>query len=298
MNYYSRPILLVLTLIISAFTLGQKVNTYKFIEPNISVSYDSTIFRISQRYSNSFYETESYDFAYQVDKADNVNIHIVADHPRPALSQRTIDSLLLSNLKATKNEKTGSLTIVSIDSTVQHLNGFSCTGFVAYDKKKKKYGAFIGGFHISENDKTEISYSSENRNDLEKEYQILKLFLQGFKSYSQKQIEQEDSLIKSEYTVRVQATKELPDDFKFRRKTFSGIVAVEQSLKHKIAEVRLNMSVGQEVFLPNDKGVIPIVCYDEQKGNVEKEGELILLNSFGKKVKIPFTFSYENKGAQ
>jgi hypothetical protein len=233
-----------------------------------------------------------------VDKANKVNIHLEADHPRPALSQQTIDSLLLRNLKATKNEKTASLAIVNIDTTVRHLNGFSCTGFVAYDKKKKKYGAFIGGLHVTENDKTEIRYSSEKRDDLEKEYQILKLFLQDFKSYSQKQIEKEDSLIKSEYTVRVRATKDSPNDFKYRRKTFSGVVTVEQPLKYKIAEARINISVGQEVFSPNDKGVIPIVCYDEQKGNVEKKGELILLNSFGKTVKIPFTFSYENNGEQ
>jgi hypothetical protein len=298
MNYSYRPALLLLTLIISAFTFGQKVNAYKFIEPNISVSYDSSLFKISNRYSNSFYETESYDFACQLDKANNIIIHVEADHPGPVLFQRTIDSVMLIDLKRMRNEIPKSLSIISIDRAVRHWNGFSFIGIVAYDKKKKEYGTSVRGFHVTENDKTEIRYFSKGRDDLEKGYGILKLFLKDFKSYSENQFEKEDSLIKREYTVHVQATKELPDELRMRKRTFLGTVIVERPLKQKISEVRIDMSIGQEIFLPNDMGTTTIVCYDEKKGVVEKTGELIVLNSFGKKVKIPFSFSYENKGPQ
>lgn len=46
----------------SANLSAQKHNAYKFIEPNISVSYDSNYFKIEKRYSNTYYETEAYDF--------------------------------------------------------------------------------------------------------------------------------------------------------------------------------------------------------------------------------------------
>jgi hypothetical protein len=86
------------------------------------------------------------------------------------------------------------------------------------------------------------------------------------------------------------------DNFKYRPKTYIGVVSINQKLEHKISEVRLNSSLGQEIFSPNESGQVPILSNDTEKGNITKEGQLILLNAFGKKVKLPFTFTYTNKG--
>ena len=59
----------------------------------------------------------------------------------------------------------------------------------------------ISGFHLSDSDKTEIRYSSINRNDLEKEYEILKTFLSEFKAYSKTAITKEETQIKSKYSL-------------------------------------------------------------------------------------------------
>jgi len=133
-----------------------------------------------------------------------------------------------------------------------------------------------------------------NGNDLETEYKILTSFLTGFHSYSQQQIDREDSVIKNKYTVVVTESKTIPDDLKYRPKTYIGIISTREKLEHTISEVRVKFSLGFEVFTPNPDGQVFIVSNDRDKGSVTKNGELVLLNSFGKKVKVPFGFTYQN----
>src|SRR6187402_1131839 len=73
----------------------ERINSYKFIEPNISVSYDSNVLKITQRYSNTFYKTESYDFSYQGDTAKKALIHISASNPTEYPPKKQRDSLIL-----------------------------------------------------------------------------------------------------------------------------------------------------------------------------------------------------------
>ena len=298
MNKYSHLLKLILLFSIFSYNVsGQNLNTYKFIEPNISVSYDSNFFKVAQRYSSTFYETEAYDFKYQIDTANRVTIHIKADQAAEHPLMSVVDNQMLFRLKELKKVDTDSFKVVSIDESPRHIQGFSLVGFVGYDKINKQYGTMISGFRLSDSDKTEIRYSSSNRNDLEKDYEILKTFLSRFKAYSKQEVAKEDAEIKSNYSVIVNPTKTVIGNFKYRRKTYLGIVAVKQSLRHQVAEVRLTSSLGQEIFTPNEKGQVAIICFDDKKGTVVKEGELVLLNSFGKKVKLPFTFSYVNEGA-
>lgn len=271
------------------------INTYKFIEPNISVSYDSNFFKITQRYSNTFYETESYDFSYQGDTAKKATIHIKAGHPVEYPPKKERDSLILAGIEEIKNTVNDTFSIANIDKQIRDINDFSCVGLVGYDKRNKKYSTLIECYHFSDNDNTEVIYVSKG-NDLEMEYQLLTTFLSGINSHSQKEMDTEDSLIKNKYTVAVTPTTTVIDNFKYRPMTYIGVVAVNQKLEHKISEVRLNGSLGQEIFSPNESGQVPILSNDSEKGTITKNGELVLFNSFGKKVKLPFTFTYNNKG--
>jgi len=294
----SITVLILTLLLMSQLGFGQGSNVYTFIEPNVSVAYDSNYFKVGQRYSNTFYETEGYDFSYLRDTANKVRIHINANHGTRTIPKHLQDSILLVNIKYLQGIKNDSFEVVYVDTVIKSINGFSLAGFVGYDKINKQYGAMIGGFHISSNDLTEVTYRSENRNNLEEEYQVLNSFLQNFKSYSTLEMEKEDSLLKARYTVLVTPTTTVADNFTYRKKTYSGTVSVKEPLAHKVAEVRLATSLGLEIFTPDAKGMVPIISYDEQRGLVVKKGDLILLNSFGKKVKVPFTFSYENHGAK
>lgn len=283
-----------MTLTVCSTTLFGQI-TYKFIEPNISLSYDSNYFKIGQRYSNTYYETEAYDFSYQGDPAKKVSIHIKARHPIDFPPKQLRDSLILAGLDEIKNAQNDSFSIVNIDAKVRDISNFSCVGVVGYDKINKEYATVISCYHFSDNDNTEINFIS-NGKDLDNEYSIIISFLKGFTSYSKQEIENEEQLIKRKYSVVVVPTQTVTDNFKYRPKTYLGIVTTNQPLQHKISEVRLTGSVGQEIFSPDENGKVYIISNDKDNGNISKKGELVVLNSFGKKVKIPFTFSYNNKG--
>jgi len=274
---------------------GKQINSYKFIEPNISVSYDSNFLKITQRFSNSFYKTESYDFSYQGDTAKKALIRISAGNPTEYPPQKHRDSLILAGIEEIKSTLKDAFSLIDIDKQIKDINGFSCAGIVGYDKLSKKYTTFIKCYRFTDIDNTEVNYFSKG-NDLKIEYQILTPFLSAVKSYSQKEIDHEDSLIKSKYTVVVNPTETIVENFKYRPKTYIGIVSVSQKLEHKISEVTLTGSLAQEIFSPNEDAQVPISSNDSEKGSVTKRGELILLNSFGKKVNLPFTFTYINKG--
>lgn len=270
-------------------------NSYKFIEPNISIAYDSNQFKISKRYSNTTYETESYDFLYTGDPGKKATIHIRAAYPAGLPSKQTQDSLILASLEEIRDIDNDTFAIVELDKKPRNINGFSCAGAVGYDKMRKEHSVFIGCHYSSNNNNTEINLISDG-NNLESGYVILQSFLKSFKSYSRAEIDKEDELIKNKYTVVVTPTQDIVNNFQYMPKTYVGIVSTKQPLQHTISEVRMESSFGLEVFTPAENGKLYIRAVDGEKGEIKKEGELILLNSFGKKVKIPFSFSYLNKG--
>lgn len=270
-------------------------NAYKFIEPNISISYDSNQFKIAQRFSNTTYETESYDFSYQLDPERNASIHLEAGLPVDVLPKQMLDSFLLTILDDIKNRQGAPLTRIAIDRKVREIGNFSCAGIVILDDQTKKFATAIVCFDFSSNASTQVFFGSSGK-DLDSEYVIVSTFLKGIKSYSAKEIEKEEKLIKSKYTVSIIPAEPETDPFKYRTKTYIGVVGTTQPLEHRIEEVRLTGTVGQEIFTPDENGKVYIMTRDANKGNVTKKGELVLLNSFGKKVKLPFTFSYVNHG--
>ncbi|MGG9963125.1 hypothetical protein [Ferruginibacter sp. SUN106] len=299
-NIHSVPaVLLSITLILlSANLFAQQPALYKFIEPNISVSYDSNNFQITNRYSNATYETESYDFEYKVDTINRVRISINANHPIPFPPKKTQDSIMLLGLEEIKATENDSFAIVSYDKQVKNINGFSCIGFVGYDKINKQYATVISCYHFSADDYTEIKLLSTNKNNLSADYELLQGFLNSFKAYSKAAIAKEEKLITSKYTVTVSPVKTVIEDFQYRKKTFVGMVKIKGKMEHTIKECQLINDFGKEIFIPAPDGSILIMCNDKKKGTVIKKGALVLLNSFGKTVKVPFTFSYVNTGAR
>lgn len=289
-----------ITLLLLTFTFCTTIlfgqNSYKFIEPNISISYDSNYFKIGTRYSNTFYETEAYDFSCNGDKKRNVRLHIKADHPIQYPSKPTRDSLFRQQLNEIKDFDVDTFAFKIITKELKEINNFNCFGYVAFDKKSKQYGTVINCYNFSPDDYTEVRLSSKGK-DLDEEFMTLTSFLNGFRSYSKDTIAKEDSIIKHKYTVLITSTNTKSDVFKFSPMTYSGIASIKEKLEHRVSEVRLTISIGgQQIFSPDETGQVPITSRDDEKGEVIKNGEFVLLNSFGKKVKLPFTFTYTNKG--
>lgn len=189
LNYHIFTLLLPSLLLVTDL-FGQIANAYKFIEPNISVSFDSNYFKIGNRYLNTTSGTEAYDF-FQGDFSKKSRIHIQAGQPVALPTRREKDSLILAGIEEIKSAANDSFSIVNIDKQIREINGFSCVGFVVYDKIEKGYSTIIECFHYSDNDNTEVNYMSNDK-DLEAGYKVLTSFLAGFHSYSKHQIDSGD----------------------------------------------------------------------------------------------------------
>jgi hypothetical protein len=294
---YSRIFAVIILLILtfsSLLSYGQSKNSYQFIEPNLSMAFDSNVFKITNSYSNGTYNTASNDFKKLDDTIYRVKINVSADHSTLKPSRDLQDNLLEKRKEELKKLQNDTVNIESmIDRTI---NGFSCMGVVAINKINNKYATLIKALKLFDGGYCEISYVSFGRNDLQKEYKILNSFLSGFMSYSPKQISEEDKLIKNKYTVEVDTSNTPPDDYRKNPITYSGVVKVKQNLEHKVAEVRLSFNGGYEIFFPAENGTVPIVATDADKGATTRRGEFVIFNSFGKKVYLPFTFSYISSG--
>ena len=287
-----KKILLFISLFLTTFLFGQNLNTYKFIEPNISINYDSSLFSIGTRYSNSVYEKESYDFKVK-NNPNKIRILVKADIPAMNnFGMTDLQKSMTSKIKDIENSNIERADIISYDKEVKKVGDFLCLGFAGYIKPIKTYTTTIVCNHISDNDLTEIDFSFPYSKDLDSCYKIVAEFVTGFKFYSKSQVNYEDSIIKTAYHVSVVETKDTLEEFKWRKTTFLGIVKTTEPLKHTIKEVRMEITYGEEMFEALPNGQVPISCNDSEKGEIKKQGKLVVLNSFGKMVKIPFEFVY------
>jgi hypothetical protein len=288
---------LIATFFFASHLHAQKGSGYLFIEPNISLSFDSTKFKIGKRYSNTTYETESYDFTTAFDTANRVLIQVSAKHPLGgSMSTKKLEDAMNDRIKAFLKVKDSRVVLVDYDKKARRVADFVCAGFVLLDKKTKKAATRIVCNHISESDLTEVMLLSMHRKSLVDDYKILEQLLQGFSAYSKARIHKEDSLIKAQYTINVlQAKDTVMYGFKRQPPVYFAVVTTNEPLQHRVKEATLDLKFGKQIFSPNENGEVYITFSDSEKGTIKKTGELVMLNSFGKKVKIPFSFTYENR---
>ncbi|MBL7727851.1 MAG: hypothetical protein JNM68_09200 [Dinghuibacter sp.] len=260
-----------------------------FLEPNIAVAYDSTLFKLEKRYG-----ANACDFSLAGNTSETLNIHILAEQINGPVSIKNRNRALLQAVAGAAQLRGDSLTVTELNKQVRTINGFSFAGIVLYNKREKKYAAIVTGYQVAGAYNTTVNYYS-NARSLNQAYATLTTFLKGVKTYSREEIGKENQLIRNQYTVVVTPSQAVAEHFPYRPHTFLGIVSVKEPLQHKIAGVRLEIqSFSKELFSPLENGTVPIRANDAEKGTIEKKGVLVILNSFGKEVLLPFSFSYNN----
>jgi hypothetical protein len=296
MSIYIRSLFLLVNLFVTSALLAQANRAYIFIEPNISLAYDSTSFQKGKRYVNTVYETEAYDFTYTGNKSLQGSFQIVADHPSGVIGEKLLDSLMLGSMQEFITEMKDSFLVVSRDTAPRKISGFTLMGVILQNKKTKKLQSTFYGLHLTGNDQTQVKFAFRDHSGFEAQYIIVKELLQGFRSYSLEEISSEEEAVRKKYTidVRPESRSLLPP---FLRVTYVGSVGVKEPLEHTLLEAAIEISSGSHQLFPaGENGRVLFESRDAGQGEVEKKGHLIFLNSFGKKVKLPFTFTYTNKG--
>jgi hypothetical protein len=289
---------------------AQQHNAYQFIEPNIAISYDSNYFKAANRYSNSFYKTEAYDFTLKNDNNSATRIHIKPElNDASHITESMLDSFLRTQVKEFKKLKSKNYLILTCDTIPIKINGFTCLGSIVSDKNKKHFVASISCTHISQNDLTEVTYTSLGDTSLKKDYSILEKFLSGFVSYRPQQIATHDSLVKADFKITLTQTQKQRIDttvsveggithYFIKKYDYEAIVKVTSPSisAYKVKEVRVKISSnGFRFFTPLQNEDVLISYNDPKKGMVSGSGEVVLANTLDKDVIIPFTFSYSNE---
>lgn len=284
--------IVILLVLLSNCLSGQ--NAYLYIEPYTSVAYDSTLFKKADRFSNQANGTEEYRFNFIGITKGTRFLFIASDdnivHKPTVEMQDSVVTAVSSVMMGI--DTAGSVTV---DKEIRHINGFSCKAFSVANAMLNN-PVMIVCVRAYDWGLTKIMYDAEGVIGINEEYELLKGFLNGVKMYTKAEIAKEEKEILSSYTVRVDSVPYV----KFKSYypiSYKGIVRVNEKLKHTLAgaEIELSPSTKQRFEATKGSNSIDIQCMDKTEGKQDKTGWLLVLNSFGKKVKVPFSFSYYNK---
>jgi hypothetical protein len=296
---YKQIISIIVAIVFSTNLLGQTIT--KFIEPNISFKFDTTKIKIANRYSNSTYKNESYDFKPTFDTTNKIRINVTAkqaiENPTTVQQQEKMMQERIANFKSVKDNR---VTLIEYDKKVRKVGEFLCVGFIIMDNASKTKITTIMCNHISKTDITEVKLSSSNRKSLEQDYKILGQFFKGFKTYTKAELNLNDSISKTKYTILVETAKDTIENFKYRRGDYFAIVKTKEKLEDKLKEVNVvkierEGMLAVENFTPNENGETYIACNTSEKGTVDKKGYFVIINSIGREIKIPFSIKFPKK---
>lgn len=139
-----------------------------------------------------------------------------------------------------------------------------------------------------------IDLLSSNQKNINAEFKFINQFLENYKYYTEEEIKREDSLMKAMYTVMIVPENNVPDSFLHRGYTFLGKVFIKERLLHKLHRVEINIMGYKNswtIFEPDKENKVIVYDSDTAK-NAKIMGNVVLINSFGKKVKLPFEYNY------
>jgi hypothetical protein len=283
-------LVLVLTLWVGIIT-AQNTNAYQFIEPNVSLKYDSSFLKPSSRYSNPVYGTETYGFSCSIPNRIKATAQISTGLPAKNADQRYQDSVSNALIKQINRYAGDSITVKATRPI--RYKGFQGYAFITLRKKSKEFDISFACTKFFDDGLCKIYYISTSKtaiNGFDKDSTIVTNLIDGIDAYSKKDFEQEAGLLKQKYTIVVDSIGR-PSGFPSIEATYFGMVKVKEKLENTI----LSIDMGYQQFFPDYKNEIIVYFKDAEKGRIEKKGELIMLNKAGKQVRLPFTFAYYNK---
>ncbi len=281
-------------MLITQDTIAQM--TTQFLEPNISITYDTTRFKP--------YKRDIFTFRVQ---GEQTEIKLSPGLPEKAPS---IDNKKTTNLSELEDYYKN-----TIDRLKKDPGSFSLSGnpVIEYERKPIKIGAFRGfsfveegksdkkrytqifAGHLSANDYTSVHLRTFEQKPVTNQYAILTEFLKGFKSYSAAELSTHEADIRKKYTVVVSKVETVPVSLQQRAKEYIALVRTKEPMQDKIKEVYISVDGYAEVFSPNEKGEIYIATKSNKKGMIERTGRLIVISPIGKHISIPFSFQYEQQ---
>ena len=157
---------------------AQLFNSKVLLEPNISISYDSSAFKIDVPYSKLKIQSDRISFNQITEDSTNRIIDIIG-HESNDFYTVNLDSSLLEELRDYMKKLHSMIKIVEYDKTIRHINGFSCYGIILLDKRNNDCYCYVIGHRFTGNENMDFRLRSTLPKKLDEEYKVIKLFTKG-----------------------------------------------------------------------------------------------------------------------
>jgi hypothetical protein len=286
-----RIILVLMSALIAGRLTAQNSNGYLFIEPNISLKYDSALLKQKDRYTNPVYGTETYGFSYNFPARIRSSVQISTGLPPKNADQRYQDSVANALIKQ-MNRYAGDSIAIKGTRPFRYKN-FQGYAFITSNKKRKESTVVYSCTRFLDGGFCKIYYLSAAQNAItgfDQDSLVITGLIDGIEGYSKQDFEKETELLKQKYTIVVDSIGR-PQGFSSIEANYFCMLKVKGKLENTIQSV----DMGYQSFFPDYKNEVLIYCNDAEKGLLEKKGDLILLTKVGKQVRLPFKFTYYNK---
>lgn len=289
-----RSVFCVAAILITQDTIAQM--TTQFLEPNVSITYDSTRFKP--------YKRDAFTFRVQGEQTE-IKVSPGLPEKAPSIDDKKITKLAeledyykntIDRLK--KNPGSFSLSgdpVIAYERKPLKIGAFRGFSFVTESKSDKKHYTQIFAGHLSTNDYTSIHLRTFEQKPVANQYAILTEFLKGFTSYSAAELSTHEADMQKKYTVVVSKAEAVPASLQQRAKEYIALVRTKEPMLDQIKEVYISVDGYAEVFSPNEKGEIYIATKSNKKGMIQRSGRLIVISPIGKHISIPFSFQYEQQ---
>lgn len=322
--YYQKGKITFIKIILNVFLLLVVTPTISsqekvFIEPFVSFEYNDKVFSVDEIYSNSLTEEQTYTFKSEND--DLFFLSISAKNLSLQLSDEDIENLTKIDFEAIQSLDNDTVSIL-------HSNDFEINNFIGaiiiakeittekqiaqyfmHKIEGKKLVTIMMQFQINKTKVDQLNHERINEvtsnvlvtkknfgNNLEKEFQnsysieVEALPLRNLYHYSTNV----DGVEIMQKTYDRDSLPHEVEPYPYHH-TFRGKLLISPSLEHQVKYIKIK-SVGSsyQIFEIQPEDELIFTCKDQQKGIIQRQGILIVIDESGKEVEIPFSLEYEN----
>lgn len=260
-----------------------------FIAPFIEFNYNDNI-KIGDRFSNTFWNTESYSMKL-LDKKEN-NIYVSNFTIPIKYTTYSFDSIIKHNIK-NWNTKNSNDTLKVIKKPIYiNENGFIGSLTYTYSNIYNKYSVVFSGSKIYSDGYTTFEYMqlSDNKLNTKKESLIVKSLLKRVVYIDSLTLAQSKDEIIKDITIKLKKTTEKSLAVIDKNKeTTNYLVEVSKSntLKYSVEVPLKGTYYATQTIEPNKENKL-IISFDKKYGNKTYTCNLIVTTSTNRKIKIPF----------
>ncbi|WP_375562818.1 hypothetical protein ACE193_09915 [Bernardetia sp. OM2101] len=286
----------ILSVLCSCQVYSQSEKIKLFLEPTVSIELDSKSFEVeeSNDENRSYLLDENksnYTLRFRDKKLKNVFVEISVEYSSVTPSKEELNIAIQKQIEQLKaSEK------------ILEISKLDYKGFVGYGsrlEKANKKEQNTGGVYHKYFDGVKCAIfvgATNNKVPYEQIHDKILKLIDGITMFKKSDFEEKHQHIREQIIIKVDSIGKTKT-IKSVEATYVAQVIAEGIDSEKINGVTLYNASGrfQGRFEFIQDGKVIIFTNDSEKGKITKKCILYILDSFGKKVQIPFEFSYYNE---